>query len=136
MSVTRRSFLKNTTLAGAGVIVSDAVKPALALAQGHDQDADVSLTPYLSGMRMAPTPATAYRAYRSKAVGHADTTMWLQIDLGSAIPVDHILLYPASERMFPGRDQYYGGEGFPLRFKIETSNNADFSNPGMGADLT
>jgi hypothetical protein len=136
MSVTRRSFLKSTTLAGAGLMVADAVKPALALAQGHDQDADVPLTPYLSGMRMAGTPATAYRAYRSKAVGHPDTTMWLQIDLGSTIPVDHILLYPASERMFPGRDQYYAGEGFPLRFKIETSSNADFSNPGMGADLT
>jgi uncharacterized protein len=132
MSVTRRSFLKNTTLAGAGLMVADAVKPALALAE----DDDVSLTPYLSGMRMAATPATAYRAYRSKPVGRPDTTMWLQIDLGSTIPVDHILLYPASERMFPGRDQYYAGEGFPLRFKIETANDPEFKNPGMGADLT
>ena len=132
MSVTRRSFLTSTTLAGAGLIFADAVKPALALAQ----ETEISLTPYLSGMRMAATPATAYRAYRSKEVGNPNTTMWLQIDLGSTIPVDFILLYPASERMFPGRDQYYAGEGFPLRFKIETSNNADFSNWGMGADLT
>jgi DUF1680 family protein len=128
MSVTRRSFLKNTTIAGAGLAIFPALAPA--------QDEDISLTHYLSGMRMAATPTKAYRAYRSKVVGKPDTTMWLQIDLGRSIPVDHVLLYPASEKMFPGRDQYYGGEGFPLRFKIETANEADFSNPGMGTDLT
>src|SRR5437588_603444 len=105
MSVSRRSFLKNTTIAGAGLAIFPALAPA--------QDEDVSLTPYLSGRRMAATPTKAYRAYRSKAVGKPDTTMWLQIDLGRSIPVDHVLLYPASEKMFPGRDQYYGGEGFP-----------------------
>jgi uncharacterized protein len=132
MSVTRRKFLKNTTIAGAGLVIADALGPAWAPAQ----DGEVSLTPYLSGMRMAATPTKVYRAYRSKVVGKPDTTMWLQIDLGRAIPVDFVLLYPASEKMFPGRDQYYGGEGFPLRFKIETASEADFSNPGMGADLT
>lgn len=114
MSVSRRKFLKHTALAGAGLAVGDAIGPVRALAQ----ESDISITPYLSGMRMAATPATAYRAYRSKVVGNPDTTTWIQIDLGQTIPVDHVLLYPASERMFPGRDQYYGGEGFPLRFKI------------------
>ena len=95
MSVTRRKFLKNTTLAGAGLVVAEAIKPALALGD----EAPVSLTPYLSGMRMAATPATAYRAYRSKIVSNPNTTMWLQIDLGRTIPVDHVLLYPASEKM-------------------------------------
>ena len=58
-----------------------------------------------------------------------DTTTWVQIDLGSTIPVDFVLLYPASEKMYPGRDQYYAGEGFPLRFKIETADDPDFTNP-------
>ena len=132
MSVTRRHFLKSTTLAGAGLIVADQIRPAGALAQ----EAPGSLTPYLSGMRMAATPTAAYRAYKSKEVGNPDTTMWLQIDLGSTTPVDYVLLYPASERMFPGRDQYYAGEGFPMRFKIETSNDPDFASPGMGTDIT
>ena len=132
MSVTRRSLLKNTMIAGAGLVVADAVKPALALAQ----EADVSIEHYLSGMRMAATGASAYRAYRSKPVGNPDTTMWVQVDLGSDIPVDWVLLYPASEKMFPGRDQYYAGEGFPLRFKIETAKEADFSDAGIGTDLT
>jgi DUF1680 family protein len=132
MSVTRRNFLKNTTLAGAGLVVAEAIKPGLALGD----EAPVSLTPYLSGMRMAATPATAYRAYRSRVVSNPNTTTWVQIDLGRTIPVDHVLLYPASEKMFPGRDQYYAGEGFPLRFKIETSDEPDFANARIGADLS
>src|SRR5438045_4863241 len=95
MSVTRRKFLKETTLAGAGLVVAGAMKPALA--QGDA--APVSLTPYLSGMLIAATPSSAYRAYRSKVVANPNTTMWLQIDLGRTIPVDHVLLYPASEKM-------------------------------------
>ena len=129
MSVTRRTFLKNSTIAGAGLLVAG--RPGLA-----DEEPSLSITPYLSGMRMAATPTAKYRAYRSKVVGNPDTTMWIQIDLGQMIPVDYVLLYPASERMFPGRDQYYAGEGFPLRFKIETANDADFTTPGMGTDLT
>ena len=132
MSVTRRSFLKSTTLAGAGLMVAEAVKPVEALAQ----EAPVSLNSYLSGMRMAATPAAAYKAYRSKIVGNPDTTMWIQIDLGQITPVDYVLLYPASERMFPGRDQYYAGEGFPLRFKVETADDPEFSNVKTGTDLT
>src|SRR5215469_4081854 len=132
MSVTRRSFLRNSTIAGAGLLIADTVRPGMALAD----EADVSITPYLSGMRMAAAPASKYRAYRSKVVGNPNTTMWIQIDLGQPIPVDYVLLYPASEKMFPGRDQYYAGEGFPLRFEIETANDPDFTNPGIGSDLT
>ena len=57
MSLTRRTFLKNTTYASAGLVVADAIKPAIALAA----DADAPLKPYLSGMRMAATPASCSR---------------------------------------------------------------------------
>ncbi len=132
MSVTRRAFLRNTTYAGAGLVVSDAVKPVLALAG----ETVPSLTPYVTGMRMAATPASAYRAYRSKIVSNPDTTTWVQLDLGSSIPIDFIQLYPASERMYPGRDQYYAGEGFPLRFKIEIADEQDLTNFRIIADFT
>ncbi len=132
MSVSRRAFLKNTTIAGAGLVVSDAVKPVLALAT----ETAPSLKPYLSGMRMAATPASAYRAYRSKTVSNPDTTTWVQIDLGSSIPIDFIQFYPASERMYPGRDQYYAGEGFPLRFKIEIADEPDLTSFRIIADFT
>lgn len=132
MSVTRRTFLKSTTYAGAGLAVSDAVKPVLALAG----EATPSLNPYLSGMRMAATPASAWRAYRSKTVSNPDTTTWVQLDLGSSLPIDFVQLYPASERMYPGRDQYYAGEGFPLRFKIEIADPQHLANFRIIADFT
>ena len=118
------------------MVVADAIKPAHALAAQAPPDAPIALKPYLTGMRMAATPASAYRAYRSKPVGNPDTTTWVQIDLGSTIPVDFVVLYPASEKMYPGRDQYYAGEGFPLRFKIEMSDELEFAHPKTVDDFT
>jgi DUF1680 family protein len=94
------------------------------------------LTPYLTGLRMAATPATAYRAYRSKAVANPEVSTWVQVDLGRSFPLEAIQLFPASERMYPGRDQYYAGEGFPLRFKIEAAEDASFSAPFTISDFT
>lgn len=50
--------------------------------------------------------------------------------------ISAIQLFPASEKMYPGRDQYYAGEGFPLRFKIEAADNELFSQPKIIADFT
>lgn len=85
---------------------------------------------------MAATPATAYRAYRSKVVTNPEVTTWIQVDLKKNIPIEVIQLFPCSERMYPGHDQYYGGEGFPPRFRIEGSDDAGFNRPWMVADLT
>jgi DUF1680 family protein len=52
------------------------------------------------------------------------------------MPIDMIQLFPASERMYPGRDQYYAGEGFPLRFRIETCDDQSFDHPKTIVDLT
>ena len=131
MAVTRRKFLKNTTLAGAGFAVVGVMKPVL-WAGGVDQE----MAPYLTGVRMAATPATAYRAYRSKAVASANVTTWVQVDLGKSVAISGIQLFPASERMYPGRDQYYGGEGFPLRFRLEASDDAGFARAKTIADFT
>ena len=132
MSLTRRTFLKNSTYAGAGLVVAEAIKPAAVMAG----EAEASLKPYLSGMRMAATPAAAYRAYRSKVVANPDTTTWVQVDLGSIVPIELVQLFPASERMYPGRDQYYAGEGFPLRFKIEVADEQDLTNLRVITDST
>jgi DUF1680 family protein len=132
MPVSRRSFLRNTACAGVGILTVEPSSPAALLADfGTPQ-----LSRYLSGMRMAATPATDYRAYRSKPVTNPDTPTWVQIDLGRALPIEAVMLYPASERMYPGRDQYYGGEGFPLRFRIEASDDEDFSRAKKIADCS
>jgi len=94
------------------------------------------MAPYLTGMRMAATPATFYRAYRSKVGASPDVTTWVQVDLKKVVPISAIQLFPASERMYPGRDQYYGGEAFPLRFRLEASEDPAFSKSVTIADFT
>lgn len=131
MGVTRRSFLVGATYVG----VVAAVDGASLLAAWAGEQAP-ELAPYLSGMRMAATPATDFGAYRSKAVTNPDSATWVQVDLGREVPIQNIQLYPASERMFPGRDQYYAGEGFPLRFRIDISNEEEIANATCIADFT
>lgn len=132
MSLTRRNLLLNTTYIGAGLAVTGTMNPAALWAALEPPQ----LAPYLTGMRMAATPATAYRAYRSKVVANPDATTWFQVDLGKSFPIEAIQLFPASERMYPGLDKYYAGEGFPLRFKIEASDEANFAISTTIADLT
>ena len=53
---------------------------------------------------------------------HQDDSKWIQIDLGEAIPVDEIRLIPAR----PTDMADVPGMGFPQRFRIEGSLEADF----------
>lgn len=131
MCVTRREFLLNTTCASASFALANSISP-MAIAVPV---APAALANYATGRRMAATPATKYRAYRSKPIQTPDVMTWVQIDLGKRLPIDAIQLFPASERMYPGRDQYYAGEGFPLRFAIEAADDETFSAPLMIADF-
>ena len=136
MSLTRRKFLVNTSYAGTGLLAAGATMPAVLWADAWADAAASFLAPYLSGMRMAATPATAYRAYRSKVVKNPEITTWVQVDLRARVAIEAIQLFPAAETWYPGRDQYYSGEGFPLRFKIEAADDERFSQPRVIADFT
>jgi hypothetical protein len=131
VSLTRRNFLLSTTYIGAGLAVTDAISPLQALAAAEP----VQLAPYLTGLKMASTPATAYRAYRSKVVANPEIATWIQVDLGKSFPIQAIQLFPAAERGYPGGG-VYAGEGFPLRFRIEAADDANFSAPFTMADFT
>jgi uncharacterized protein len=130
MALTRRRFLLTTSYASAGLAVTGTLNPTTLLA-----DEPTQLTPYLTGLKMAATPATAYRAYRSKVVTDPEITTWFQVDLGKSFPIQAIQLFPASERGYPGGG-VYAGEGFPLRFRMEAAEDASFSAPSMIADFT
>jgi uncharacterized protein len=114
-------------------VLKQVVEPARLIAAAAG---DPALIAHLTGMRIAFTPATNYRAYHSKKVQNADRPTWVQIDLKNSIPIEAVLLFPASERMYPGRDQYYSGEGFPLRFKIEACDDPSFAKSLRIADYT
>jgi DUF1680 family protein len=133
MCVTRRTFLLKSSYAGAELALAGAITPTSAWGFAEEPP---ELAPYLTGMRMAATPATAYRAYRSKVVQNPNVTTWVQLDLGRSVAIEAIQLFPASERSYPGLDAYYGGEGFPLRFRIEASEEPNFSQSQAVVDFT
>jgi alpha-L-rhamnosidase len=56
----------------------------------------------------------------------ADETHWVQVDLGEALPIDRVVVHP----MRHGEaGAMLDGYGFPLRFRVELANTADFSQP-------
>jgi DUF1680 family protein len=131
--LSRRKFIESAALAAGGALATkNMLLPealfALPVAAGAAM--------YLTNDRIASTPTFDYRAYRSKGAVSAGTTSWVQIDLGTTRPVEAVKLYPANQNMVPGKDEYYAGEGFPSRFKIEASKHSNFRHPVMIADLT
>ena len=131
MSMTRRKFILRTSYAGAGLAVAGHAKSLAALAAVEPQ-----LAPYLTGLKMAATATVAYQAYRSKTTTTPEVTTWVQIDLKKPVPIEAIQLFPSADRMYPGRDQWYGGQGFPLRFRIEASDDPSFGRRQPIADFT
>jgi hypothetical protein len=140
MGLTRREFLGTSVGAGAGIAAPGLLKAEAGFAAPASPAApppvDERVVPVPTGEWMTNTSASGFRAYRSKPAKTADSTTWVQIDLGATRPIDYVKVYPASEKFVPGHDAYYPGEGFPVRFKIEASTDADFHSPSMIVDHT
>ena len=62
--------------------------------------------------RMTPYPATWYRPYLSRPAAGASSSAWVQIDLGSAIQIDAL-------RLYPNFDDARKSLGFPSRIRVE-----------------
>ena len=132
-TIDRRTFLQSAGCAAAGVLVA----PSLRAALSHTGDTTAAnWMKYKTGQRIAATPTLRYRPYRSKSAQAAESSSWVQIDLGETRPIESVLLYPANQRMVPGKDQYFGGEAFPVRFRIDAAADQGFANASMIADLT
>jgi DUF1680 family protein len=78
---------------------------------------------------MAWPPGTGYE---SKDSTLSEEPRWLQVDLGSKYPVDAVKLYPKFG--MPG--DHFASEGFPLRFRLEASDDPRFAAPALIADHT
>jgi DUF1680 family protein len=132
MSITRRKFLGKAASASAGITALQVFGPAsvLSAVQGNPADS------HARDERMAFTPATAYRPYVSKSANTADAMTWVQVDLRARKPIEMVKLYPA---VALGQETGYGtghNEGFPVRFKIEASDDAEFKGAQLIADYT
>jgi hypothetical protein len=80
-------------------------------------DARSPQIPGAIGERMADAMASRYRPHRSRASGGAETTTWVQIDLGGSPSIDAVKLYPSNG--FKA-----AGDGFPVRFRIDCPDDA------------
>ena len=73
------------------------------------------------GLQPSPT-----LGYQSKLVNlnkePNPASRWVQVDLGEAVPVDEVRVFPAHPPEFAHRP----GFGFPLEWKVELSNDAEF----------
>jgi len=68
--------------------------------------------------------------YHSNIEPKSDVAKWVQVDLGRSVSIDEVRLVPARPTDFPDTP----GFGFPLRFKVELSEDADFSRAQLLAD--
>jgi len=77
--------------------------------------------------------AGEYGASAPKGIGYhagetgVDETKWVQVDLGKPVPVESVVLESL-------RHENQSGFGFPLRYKIEGSNDPEFSTPVLISD--
>jgi DUF1680 family protein len=130
MAFSRRTFLEAAVSVGAGLVGRNSAKAQSASVRENE------VVPAPRGEWIAATPASFYRAYRSKPAHRPEARTWVQIDLGRSYPIDRVKIYPANERLYPGRDEYYAGEGFPVRFRIDASDSPNFEHPVAIVDHT
>jgi len=71
--------------------------------------------------------------YHSEFADSPDTTKWVQVDLGEPRRFTSVALYHA--RPFDWRDDSFG-YGFPVRYRIEASDDAEFADSWIVADRT
>jgi DUF1680 family protein len=131
-SLTRRELIQAAAwVTGGGLLTGSALEPRALLGE-----TPANAATYRTKDRIAATPTFSYRPYRSRRANAADTVSWLQIDLVEPQSIDEIRLFPANQRMVPGKDEYYAGEGFPESFKVEVANSEDFDRPETIIDFS
>ena len=72
--------------------------------------------------------------YHSAIVSTPDATKWVQVDLGSDQHISSLRLYPARPTNDPAGDLI--GAGFPVRYKVEVSDDPAFATATTVIDHT
>jgi alpha-L-rhamnosidase len=76
----------------------------------------------------------ASQGYHSAIAQSADSTKWAQVDLGSPQPLSAVRLFPARPTNDTAGD--LPGAGFPVRYRVEVSDDPDFANATTVVDRT
>ena len=77
-------------------------------------------------------PKSPSNGYHSLIEPGPDVEKWVQVDLGQSLAIDEIRLVPARPVDFPDTP----GFGFPSRYRVELSDDAEFAAPMTLADRT
>lgn len=81
----------------------------------------------------ANRPMTPIHCYRSELASRPDAVKWIVLDLGSVKQMDAIDIIPARP---PGQNKDFRTAMFPVRFKVETAVNPNFSDAQSVVDET
>ena len=91
-----------------------------------------SIDAQISRLRSLADVKSPGNGYHSGSEKTQDYTKWVQVDLGKSLAIDEVRLVPARPVDFPDTP----GFGFPLRFKIEISEDETFRNNTTVIDQT
>jgi alpha-L-rhamnosidase len=91
-------------------------------------ESDWSASRWIGGAATAPV-WTDLIGYHAAETTDGNDVKWVQVDLGRPIPLTTVRLTPMRHA---GKD----GFGFPLRYKVEASDDPDFGHPVTVADRT
>jgi len=78
-------------------------------------------------------PRGGGNGWHSQFADSVNTVKWVQVDLGRPVEFEQVVLYPARPHNWQ-RDE--PGFGFPVRFRVEASDDPDFAQPRVIADYT
>src|SRR5207237_7765176 len=70
--------------------------------------------------------------YHSAIESEQSATKWVQVDIGRSVTLTNIVLHPCKDDF----NNIGEGFGFPIRFKVETSQDANFTTTSVVADRT
>jgi signal transduction histidine kinase len=76
----------------------------------------------LLGPPQVPDSGEAF-GYHSAKSSTADSVKWVQVDLGESMPIEQVVLFPTTREIASSPL----GLAFPVRFRVEVSDQADFS---------
>lgn len=74
------------------------------------------------------------QGFRSRNATSANTTKWVQIDLGKEESINALFIYTI--KRFPEKPNVTGNHGFPLRFYIEVADNPEMKNAKRVVDFS
>ncbi|MDQ3441159.1 MAG: DUF1549 domain-containing protein, partial [Planctomycetota bacterium] len=90
------------------------------------------LRPLVVALPSATESGSASNGYHSEIASAPDATKWVQVELPTSVAIEEVTLVPARPTDFADTP----GFGFPIRFKVEVSDEASFVTPVTIVDHT